>query len=228
MAVVAMVGSKGGTAKSRLAQALTVELARTGQSVLLADTDRGPHRSTTWAAVREANGIEPRIIVKPVSKLDMLVARLADTVVYDTAGDADKLVADLAAWASLVVVPLGADVTGDCMAAVDLMQQLAAGKVARARIVPVFTKVATDATLDVARAWMVEQGFPPLKAATYFSGAYVHAFNQGKAMTECANHERAAEAQAQIVEIAQTMRRVRAEMEKAQAAPQRSTARTRA
>src|SRR5258708_39524123 len=90
--LVAFVGQKGGTGKSRLAQAFTTEIARSGVDVLLADTDKGPTGALAWGEVRAQNGWQPPITVRRIQRTDIRsVLGKADVVVLHTAGFADRI-----------------------------------------------------------------------------------------------------------------------------------------
>lgn len=58
--IVLVGGEKGGTGKSTIAVNLAAMLAGRGRDVLLIDTDTQPS-SSMWAAIRDQDGIQPRV-----------------------------------------------------------------------------------------------------------------------------------------------------------------------
>ncbi|MFX8762534.1 AAA family ATPase, partial [Acinetobacter baumannii] len=74
--IVSFVGQKGGTGKSGLCQALGVEAAKNGASVLIADLDEAQRTSFEWGEARALNNIEPPVKVVLESRLKVLT--LAD------------------------------------------------------------------------------------------------------------------------------------------------------
>jgi chromosome partitioning protein len=207
--VVAFVGQKGGTGKSRLAQALAVEAARSKIDVLLADMDSGPTSSSTWAEIRATNGWKPPITCEKVPRLDVAkIVDRADLVVLDTAGIADKITRQLADHSHVVVVPVGSDV-GDWIPTLDLLQQMVRGGVSQEKLAPTIVRASSEAMAKQAREWMTKGGFPPLPHETYFAATYSQAFNVGKAMTECSGERQREQAERQVGDIAKVLERLR-------------------
>lgn len=207
--VVPVVGQKGGTGKSRIAQAFAVACGRAKVDVLLADMDRGPTGSLAWGEVRRLNKWTPVIRVERLDRgaFDALDGR-GDVVIVDTAGFADKLTRDLAAHAHLVLVPVGTDL-GDWQPTVDLLHQLANVGIDEDRLAPMIVRGTSSAKVEEARAYMTAAGYPPLKSATLIQAAYQDAFNVGKSMIECAHEGPRTQAERQIVEIGTRLEAIR-------------------
>jgi chromosome partitioning protein len=205
--LVAFVGQKGGTGKSRLAQAFTTEIARSGVDVLLADTDKGPTGAVAWGEVRAQNGWQPPVTVQRIERTDIrAVLGRADVVVLDTAGFADRITRELAELSNLVVVPVGTDL-GDWQPTIDLLHQLANAGLPIARLAPVIVRATTKSKADLARQYLKAAGYTPLKHETYFLASYQDAFNVGKAMTEAPGDTPREEALRQVKDIAGALKR---------------------
>lgn len=215
--VMAFVGQKGGTGKSRLAQAFAVEAARAKIDVLLGDMDIGPTSSTMWAETRATNGWEPSVACQRFERLNMQAANgKADLLVMDTAGFADRITKDIAAWSHMVVVPVGADI-GDWIPTLDLLQQFEKAGIGKEKLVPAIVRAPSQATATLARQWLTEGGFAPVKHETYFSASYSHAFNIGKGMTECQSEAPRLEALKQVREIGTALQRLQQQVEQERA-----------
>jgi len=222
--VMAFMGQKGGTGKSRSAQAFATEAARAKLDVLLADMDVGPTSSSAWAEIRASNNIEPVVRVERVNRLDVGdVVGMADLVVLDTAGFADKITKEIAARVHLVVTPVGTDI-GDWEPTRDLLAQLIGAGVSMDRLAIPIVKAASESTAELTRTWFVKAGFKPLKHETYFSAAYSHAFNRGLAMTECSSEAPRLQAVKQVRDIGMALERVQNNMQEATRATSRARA----
>jgi chromosome partitioning protein len=205
--VVAFVGQKGGTGKSRLAQACATEFARSGVSTLIADMDKGPTGSLAWGEVRAAAGWKPPVTVVRIERTDIRsVLGKADVVVLDTAGFADRITRELAELSNLVVVPVGTDL-GDWQPTIDMLHQLANAKVPLERLAPAIVRAPNEAKAELARKYVRAAGYEPLKHATYFSAHYQDAFNVGKAMTEAKAEGPRQDALHQVNDIAAALKR---------------------
>lgn len=207
--VVAFVSTKGGSGKSRLAQAFAVEAARDKVNVVIGDMDRGVHSATLWNEIRLQKGWKPSLVVKEIDRLSSTAIAGFDLTVFDTAGFGDKLTRELAEHASLVVVPMGADITGDVIPAHLLLSELFEAGVDKAKLAPVICKALSPALVYSAREYLDKGGYPALKHETYLLPSYVHAFNVGKAMTETDHDGPRDAAKLQIREIVKALGRVK-------------------
>jgi chromosome partitioning protein len=205
--IVAFIGQKGGTGKSRLAQAFATAAAGAGIDVLIADMDRGPTGSLMWGEARAKAGWHPPIKVMRIERTDLRdVLGKAELVVLDTAGFADKLTRELAELSNLVVVPVGTDL-GDWQPTIDILHQLANAGVPLERLVPAIVRAASPAKAEQAREYLRAAGYEPLKHVTYFSATYQDAFNVGKAMTEAPGEGAREDASRQVREIVTALQR---------------------
>lgn len=205
--VVAFVGQKGGTGKSRLAQAFATELARSGVDVLLADMDKGPTGAAAWGEVRAGNGWPPPVTVRRIERTDIrTVLGKADVVVLDTAGFADRITRELAELSNLIVVPVGTDL-GDWQPTIDLLHQLVNAGLPPERLAPVIVRAPNKSKAELARAYLKRAGYTALKHETYFLASYQDAFNVGKAMTEAPGEAAREEALRQVKDIAGALKR---------------------
>jgi chromosome partitioning protein len=205
--IVAFIGQKGGTGKSRLAQAFATALTMQGADVLIADMDKGPTGSLAWGEVRARAGWHPPVRVMRIERTDLRrVLGKADLVVLDTAGFADRITRELAELSNLVVVPVGTDL-GDWQPTIDMLHQLANAGLPAERLVPAIVRAASEAKAELARDYLRTAGYEPLKHVTYFSANYQDAFNVGKAMTEAASERAREEASQQVKEIVSALQR---------------------
>jgi chromosome partitioning protein len=205
--IVAFIGQKGGSGKSRLAQAFATALTTAGADVLIADMDRGPQGSLTWSEVRARAGWHPPVRVMRIERTDLrLVLGKADLVVLDTAGFADRITRELAELSNLVVVPVGTDL-GDWQSTVDTLHQLANAGVPLERLVPAIVRASSEGKAELARDYLRRAGYEPLKHVTYYSANYHDAFNVGKAMVEAASERAREEASGQVNDILNALQR---------------------
>ena len=107
--LVSFVGQKGGVGKSALARLLSVDAARGGRKVLLADFDLDQLTCVEWNAMRMRHNLEPEIDVRPFKSLKKLrkMEETFDLIVADTRGLADDLTKEVAEESSVVFLPTG-------------------------------------------------------------------------------------------------------------------------
>lgn len=105
MKTIAIIGQKGGTSKTTLAQILTVLATRHGLDAVAIDLD--PHLGLTkWSARREAE--QPEVLGIPFPRLSDALQKAeksgVDLCVIDTAGGANEAAVTAAKAADLVIV----------------------------------------------------------------------------------------------------------------------------
>ncbi|WP_241191351.1 ParA family protein [Deinococcus psychrotolerans] len=170
MVVIAVVGLKGGIAKTTTAIHVAGCLALAGQRVLLADGDR-IRTSTAWA-----RGGHLPYTVAPVTALAR--AREYDAIVLDTEGGPDNTeLLEFARTADLTLLPTTPDINGlDGVA--QTAEILRSGGVTSGNYAALLTMVRPGGMKDIqARKGLVELGIPVLKAGVRISEAFRDAAN---------------------------------------------------
>jgi len=186
MAVIAMVGQKGGGGKSTLARAvLAEETGKRGKNVLLLDLDSGQHTSSDWTAPRRLNSRKP-VKVEAVGFDDDALAAIEEAeqshglVIVDARGHSDEQTLDLAGVCDLLVIPAAPN-ADDLRPAAVLFHELteAGGNCAL-----VLNRVGSPAQSKWARAKLAETGISPLDAELPEQLTYQNAPTYGRAITE--------------------------------------------
>lgn len=187
--VISFAGQKGGTGKSILSQSFSVEAARTGKSVVLADLDVAQRTSFEWSEARARNGFEPRVkvlVVDPDRYGDFGVRQAsggADILVIDAPGWSDEKTLMLAGFSDIMVLPTGASVA-DLRPTIRLMHELSAAGVAKDRIVSALCRVGGASEIKFAKSYLKEAGFECLDTVLREMTSYRAIQNQGRAASE--------------------------------------------
>jgi chromosome partitioning protein len=184
VAVIAIAGSKGGTAKSTLARALLVEASRTGLRARLVDLD--PQGTVAdWARLRLSQGIDPAVDVVAASTLAAALqdADSIDYLVVDAPGRSGDTTLELARSADLVVLPTGCS-SDDLRPMARLANELTAGGVPRERIAVVLCRVSTLGEERDARAYIEESALRAVASSLPERPAYRVAQNRGFSVSE--------------------------------------------
>ena len=185
MTVVAFLSQKGGVSKSTLARALSVEAARAGLSVRIADLDISQGSQVDWYRDRLAAGLKPA----PPAQLH---ASLKDALTYATAVDlltidgparADAETLAIARAADLVVLPSGASLD-DLRPAVRVGNSLTRAGIPNSMLLYALTRVATEAEAQAARDYLVAAGYRVASGYLPERAGYRAAQNGGRAVTE--------------------------------------------
>jgi chromosome partitioning protein len=158
--LVAFVGQKGGVGKSSLARLLSVDAARKGQKVLLADFDLEQLTCLEWNALRLRNNIEPEIAVRSFKSLKKLrkTESAYDLIVADTRGLADEFTKDVAEESSVVFMPTGT--SGDDLRPTLVLARKLAKHGAEGKLVLVLTKTGrSDRQIALATQQIEDGGF---------------------------------------------------------------------
>ena len=175
--VIAVVGLKGGIAKTTTAIHLAGVLALAGQSVLLADGDR-IRTSTAWA-----RGGNLPFTVAPVTALAR--ARDYDVVILDTEGGPDNTeLLEFARNADLTVLPTTPDING-LDGAAQTAEILRAGGVEPERYCALLTMVRPRGMKELqARRGLMAQGITVLGPSVRISEAFRDAANAATLVNE--------------------------------------------
>ncbi len=186
--VVPFANGKGGVGKSALACSYSVEAARAGASVILADLDDPQHSAATWAATRSKNGILPTVRAERMTarRVPEFINR-CDVLVVDTPGWADRSTLNLASFATYIVIPCGPNPTFDIEPTVRLLHGLTSEHIERWRLGVVLSRFhasAAKAEEDLARAYLKQAGYEALPGLVRDVATYSHALAEGHALTE--------------------------------------------
>ncbi len=185
MTVVAFVSQKGGVGKSTLARALSVEAARAGLAVRMADLDVSQGSQVDWHRDRLAAGLDPAPPVQLHRTLQdaLSYAASVDLLTIDgpARADADTLAA--ARSADLVVLPTGPSLD-DLRPAVRVGNSLVKAGIPATRLLYVLTRVSSEAEADAARDYMISAGYRVASGYLPERTAFRTAQNGGRAVTE--------------------------------------------
>ncbi len=182
--VVGVIGQKGGTGKSGLAQALGVMAAKDVARVVIADLDGDQQTSVEWGRQRLANGFEPVVHVQAVSRLRVFdLIGTCDVLVIDAPGWADELSVWLAKGCHLTVLPSKPTVT-DLNPTIRLLHELRAKGLQDYRSAVALNEVLHEKEVDFARAHLASQGFSALDGYMRAMKSYRDVRTIGKAWTE--------------------------------------------
>lgn len=209
--VISFAGQKGGTGKSMLSETFSVEAARSGKTVVLADLDVAQRTSFEWGEARNRNGYTPRVkvvVVDPDGYGDFGVRQAsagADLLVIDAPGWSDEKTLMLAGFSDIMVLPTGASIA-DLRPTIRLMHELVAGGVARDRIVTALCRVNGASEVKFAKGYLAEAGFSTLDGVLRDMPTYRSLHNQGRAASE-ADGALGAEAKALVGTIMRTLER---------------------
>lgn len=164
--VVAVIGQKGGSAKSSTARLLAVELAKRGRNVVVVDLDVAQRTATEWAAARALNGLTPAITVTLVdhtSEPDFRIPEIArdgaDVIVADAPGWIDRSMLELARCADVCVIPSACS-DDELRPSIRLYHELVAAGIPPHRIAIVLNRVGTEAESKRARIKIAEGEVP--------------------------------------------------------------------
>ncbi|MEW6352357.1 MAG: ParA family protein [Thermodesulfobacteriota bacterium] len=184
MAIVGIVGNKGGTGKSTLARAILTEATRSGLQARLVDLDP-QSTACDWARIRQRQGLEPEVDVQGVRSLaDALKGSDGlDYLTVDCPGRASALTLELAKRSDLVVLPSGC-AADDLRPVARLANELTAGGVPRARLVVALTRVGTAGEEVDARAFLEEASLACVPGSLPERAAYRIASNRGLSVAE--------------------------------------------
>ena len=172
VAIVAIVGAKGGTGKSTLARALLVEATRAGCRARLVDMD--PQASAyDWARLRRSQDIEPAVDVVAASTVTDALrgADDLDYLVVDGPGRASATTRELAESSDLVVLPSGCS-SDDLRPAVRLANELVTSKVPRGQVIAILSRVGTAGEERDARVFLEQAGVPVITGSLPERPAY--------------------------------------------------------
>lgn len=186
MAVVGIVGQKGGCGKSTVARATAVEGSTGKRRVLLLDCDPGQHTSMDFKDTRALNNRKPAIEVEPVGFDDDLLAAIEDAeqthdmVIVDARGHSDEQTLDLAGVCDLLVIPAAPN-SDDLRPAAMLYHELTE---AGGYCVLILNKVGSAAQSKWARKALAETGITPLAKEIPSMLCFQNAPTYGCAITE--------------------------------------------
>jgi len=191
MIVIGCLSQKGGVGKSTLSRDIARQFALAGYTVKIADLDTSQQTSTTWAALRMENLIEPAVQCEPTSDIRKMViqSRAAgiDVLVIDGKPHSDRDTRIAAEQSDLVIIPTGPTLD-DLQPQVRLGHEFVKQSVERAKIIYVINNVATTPDgLEVsdARVFIGQAGFQVADQAIPKRASYQNAQNAGRSLSEC-------------------------------------------
>jgi chromosome partitioning protein len=171
-----------------LARLLSVEAARNGRKVLLADFDLEQLTCLEWNAMRLRRNVEPEIDVRSFKSLKKLRKgeEHFDLIVADTRGLADDLTKEVAEESSVVFLPTGTSID-DLRPTLALAQRLAKHG-ADGKVMFILSKTGRSERQIAAALQRIEaQGFPILAATWGLRDGLQSEFDAGGVGLESGN-----------------------------------------
>lgn len=182
--LIFIAGQKGGSFKSTLARALTVEAVKAGLDVFLADFDPQQQTSFKWSQRRSRAGLKPDIEVSVFHRVDTLMraAEGRQVTIVDGGPHASEHTLQCAQRANLVLIPTGTSID-DLEPALNLGRELQAKGVQK--ILFAITKATnSEREIQAARDNIAAFGFACAASSIRFSTAYSKAQDEGRAISE--------------------------------------------
>lgn len=189
MFIISVLNQKGGVGKSTLARALTVELTRAKQKVLLADLDTKQGTSVNWHRRRLDQGITPEINAQGFKDATSAIkaAQGYDVLVIDGRPHASQTSLDAAKASDLILLPtrLGKD---DLDPTISLCHELTAKGISKQRLALALIGVGGDSPLDPeileARRYIDQTGYIHLQGSIPEKKSYRRAQDIGLSLQE--------------------------------------------
>lgn len=184
MQVYAVVNQKGGVAKSAIAYSVSIELAKAGHRVLLADLDTVQKTSTDWYETRQAK-LENLVVKNFKGVRDVAnFAKGFDYVIVDGAAHASKDTLDISQVANRIFIPT-CSALADLKPSARLALELIREGVDASRIKMLLTKISTEAEALSAKLALEEQGLKVFSRLLRQSPGYIATLDAGKGLQEC-------------------------------------------
>ncbi len=186
--LVSFVGQKGGVGKSSLARLLSVDAARAGHKVLLADFDLEQLTCLEWNAVRMRHNVEPEIDVRPFKSLKKLrkTEETFDLIVADTRGLADELTKEVAEESTAVFLPTGT--SGDDLRPTLALARRLSKHGADGKLIFILSKTGrSERQIAAALRQIEDQGYPILETNWALRDGLQSEFDQGGVGLESRN-----------------------------------------
>ncbi len=186
--LVSFVGQKGGVGKSSLARLLSVDAARAGHKVLLADFDLEQLTCLEWNAVRMRHNVEPEIDVRPFKSLKKLrkTEETFDLIVADTRGLADELTKEVAEESTAVFLPTGT--SGDDLRPTLALARRLSKHGADGKLIFIISKTGRSERQNADALRQIEdQGYPILETNWALRDGLQSEFDQGGVGLESRN-----------------------------------------
>lgn len=182
---VAFVGQKGGVGKSTLARALAASALGAGLAVKTVDLDPQQATITVWAQARSRYHLSPAIKVEAVltAKEALAMAREEALLIIDTPGSISNEIAEIAAYADLLVQPASPTVD-DLYPAVLAFKAMERVGVSRAKFAFALCRTLAEEEAADARAYLQGLGYEVLAGDVPEHLEYRKAMNEGRAITE--------------------------------------------
>jgi chromosome partitioning protein len=184
--IISLVSQKGGVGKSGIARLLSVEFARAGWSVKIADLDTMQGTSTKWKIRRDAAKLEPEIPVEKFGTVEraMREAEKYDLLIIDGPAHAEKGGLAMARKSKLILMPTcyGLD---DLEAQVEAAYELEANGIDRSNIWFVFARTTGSPNEEqAAREYLQRADINMLEPLFAEQPCIRQAHNAGKAASE--------------------------------------------
>lgn len=184
---IAVLAQKGGVGKSSLVRSLGCAYTAAGWETLIADMDTGQSTVQMWLQTRLQMGIEPAIAVQSFAQVSQVlkIADHYDALIFDGAGYASKVTADIAKASDLIIIPTGFS-TDDMRPAAALANELVdRQKIPAERIAFAFCRTGDSPAEHVeSRHYLNQTGYHVLSGAIPEKGIYRRAHDEGLSMIE--------------------------------------------
>lgn len=182
--IIACLSQKGGVGKSTIARLIAHAYAAAGWEVKIADFNTKQGTSIDWAAIRQREGVEPKISAEAYVQPTALKREQADLVVADGRPDSDQSSLDIARVATLCVLPTGLtldDLKPQLLFARELLEK----GIDHKRIMFVLNKTGdSDLAVTEARAYLGSSGIHVAETDLSARTGYQMAQNTGRAASE--------------------------------------------
>lgn len=184
--IISFISQKGGVGKSALSRLISVEFARQGWTVKVADLDTGQGSTANWKGRRDMNGITPEIPVEKYATVDRAIrdAENFDLMVLDGPAFAERGGLTMAKKSDLVILPTGYGLD-DMQPQVETAQDLEVKGINLEKVVFIFCRANGSPSEDeAARGYLKRAGMPVLENVMPERASIRQAHNNGKAASE--------------------------------------------
>ncbi len=213
--IIAVVGEKGGTGKSTLAQSLGVYFLKKGTDVVLVDTDIPQRTTGDWADTRNENpSLKPINIVEKTGNILHTLKDLANRytmVIVDCGGHDNEATRSAAAMANIAIFPFRPK-RRDLKTLAKMDSLVREAKITNPNLIvrSIITQGPTLPTqeprITEAKAVCNSFGIPPMQAVTFHRNAYDDCEESGMTVLEYSDEKAKVEMQAIGEEIEELLK----------------------
>ncbi len=154
--IISLISQKGGVGKSTLARLLSVEIAKAGWRVKIADLDPAQGTATKWKARRDVAGFQPDVAVEKFRTVERAIkeAEHFDLMILDGPAHAEKGGKVMAQTSDLILIPTGYSLD-DMEPQIEAAYELEEAGIASKKILFVFCRAkGSDAEDAAARSYL--------------------------------------------------------------------------